>query len=153
MSRQSTQMRALSTALRTLPKTSQAALRDEAKTIVEPTVKKIASAFDADPRGRYIRPTIRVGVKGAQPVIRAGRQSGLSLKLFYGTEFGGRKRVRTYRSRRGRTVFDVTRRTTMQFPEHNGRKGRFFYPTLRGNVGAMLDKWGDAVIKALEEAS
>jgi hypothetical protein len=60
-------------------------------------------------------------------VIRGGGNA-----VFAGAEFGGRKRRRTYAMRRGGTAFVMhRRRTTMQFLTHLGKRGYFFWPSIR----------------------
>lgn len=72
-------------------------------------------------------PTIRVGRNILHPGTRES-------DVFYGAEFGGRKRP-----------------TTMQFLEHRGKRGYFLYPTARARGKRYSDMWGDAVDKAFAD--
>lgn len=71
------------------------------------------------------------------PVVRAGRgmvrDGTRESDIFYGAEFGGRRRP-----------------TTQQFLEHQGRRGYFLYPTARARGREFSDMWADAVDKAFK---
>lgn len=67
--------------------------------------------------------------------------------VLYGAEFGSdRKRRRSYvnRSRKG-TAYVVTRRTTKQFKPHLGRRGYWFWPTVRSDLKGINARVGKAI--------
>jgi hypothetical protein len=74
-------------------------------------------------------------VKGGAEVSTGGG-GGLASTLLLGAEFGGRrkpKRAYAYRSPRG-TVYIARRRATQQFLPHLGRRGYWFWPTVRTDM-------------------
>jgi hypothetical protein len=113
-----------------------------------------AAALSDSPQAALIAPSIKVR-KDRVPVVvaggtmrvnptRAAGKTGAAKKrtqptagsIFFGAEFGGRRRP-----------------TTQQFRPHRGTRGYFFYPVvrreaakMRGRYGAVLDrlgaKWG-----------
>lgn len=71
--------------------------------------------------------TVRLERPADGATIRGG-----GIPVFAGAEFGGRKRRRTYAMRRRGTSFIMhRRRTTMQFLTHLGKRGYFFWPSIR----------------------
>jgi hypothetical protein len=52
--------------------------------------------------------------------------------VFFGSEFGGQARPET-----------------MHFPPHNGRRGYWFYPTMRENADAFMAIWDKGVEQAM----
>jgi hypothetical protein len=148
------QMKAFSLLVRTLPDESKRVLRTEGKRLVEPLVSRVRRNLTAVRAGRYIAPTVRVGSKAGWPTIRIGN-SGLAGALFYGTEFGSNHATkRTYTSRRGTTLYPVTRHTTRQFPQPHTppgpSAGRYFYPALRAESARITEQYGQAVLRTLE---
>jgi hypothetical protein len=133
----------LSRDLRQFKMKSTKVFRDNARTrLIGPVVNEMKARFRAgSPHGKFVAPTIR-GVYPTQgyPGIRIGGY-GLGGTLFYGAEFGGGRRVRTYltHSRTG-TPYMVTRHTTRQFPRWYS-EGRFIYPTMRARAPFILAEW------------
>lgn len=103
----------------------------------------------------------RIGARAASTVRVTGTADGATLEaggtgtgdlgavLFAGSEYGGRKRKTTYarRGRNGGRAHPVTRRTTMMFLPHLGRRGYWFWPAMRtdlrgliGRVSAVIDE-------------
>lgn len=88
---------------------------------------------------------------GAQ--VRAGGGGGLGSELLYGTEFGGRRRPRrayVTRSRRG-TPYIVRRRTTMQFLPHLGRRGYWYWPSVRRDLKGVRKRIHDVMVKVAND--
>lgn len=83
--------------------------------------------------------------------LRAGG-SGLAGALVMGAEFGGRRKPRrpyVTRSRKG-NPYIVRRRTTQQFKPHLGRRGYWWYPTIRDDLKGIRKRIRVAVVKAME---
>lgn len=82
--------------------------------------------------------------RGAE--IAGGGGRGLSAILFHGAEFGGRRRRRTYLGRRGRKLYLIERRkVTMMFYPFIGKRGYFYFPTIRRNVVGINKRMADAM--------
>lgn len=71
----------------------------------------------------------------ARSIKAKGDRSGIAFTLggpsapaAMGHEFGGGRKL-----------------TTRQFPIHSGRRGYFFYPTIRANAQELLERYADAV--------
>lgn len=76
--------------------------------------------------------TVRIERDRDGATIHGGGGGGLGATVFAGAEFGGRKRRRTYAMRRRGSAFVMhRRRTTMQFLTHLGKRGYFFWPSVR----------------------
>jgi hypothetical protein len=87
--------------------------------------------------------------KGGQ--IKAPMGGGLNAKLFFGSEFGGRRRPKkayVTRSRHGRPYI-VRRRTTQQFGPYLGTHGYFFFPTTRTLLKGLRARVTKVVVKAV----
>lgn len=138
--------------LKNLQPRSDKIFRDNARSrLIEPVVKEAKSRFRAgSPWGRFVAPTIR-GIYPTYgfPAIRAGGTAGLGGTLFYGAEFGGGSKVRTYMTTsRAGNRYQVTRHTTRQFPRwYSG--GRFLVPTVRAHLPRIAKMWGDLVVADL----
>jgi hypothetical protein len=63
-----------------------------------------------------------------------GRKTKVTMgDVFYGAEFGGRRR-----------------KTTMQFPRHRGRQGYFFWQAVRDNKSFIVKEYSDAIERVLK---
>lgn len=122
-------------ALNKIPKELQAEVRDASGAIAADLVagatnaahtplQRLAASGLKVKRDRV--PVIRVGLNKVRPGTRAA-------DIFYGAEFGGRRRP-----------------TTQQFLEHKGRIGYFLYPTARARGRKYADLWDAAVDKAMK---
>jgi hypothetical protein len=90
--------------------------------------------------------TIRAPLNSNGGTIAGGGRSGLPGLLFMGSEFGGQKRRRTYAGRRGEQFYLIKRRrTTMMFHPHVGRRGYFYFPTLRRDLRGLHRRLADAM--------
>lgn len=90
--------------------------------------------------------TVRIERNGDGATIRGGGSGGLGGVVFAGAEFGGRKRRRTYAMRRRGTAFVMhRRRTTMQFLPHLGKRGYFFWPSVREKLTGIAARTAKVV--------
>lgn len=129
-------MRELLRALSKIDKDLQADVRDAsgqiandqvnaAKNAASTPLQSLAASGLKVKRDRV--PVIRVGKGMVKPGVR-------EMDIFYGAEFGGRRR-----------------NTTQQFLEHRGTRGYFFYPTARARGKHYATLWADAVDNAFRE--
>lgn len=113
--------------------------------VLEPLVEDLRDAGESsDKQSRLASQTVTVLRGRAVPSISAGGGGGLPGALFWGSEFGGRRRkpVRIARISRRNPPF-VVRHVTNQFRPHL-KTGYWFFPTLRAEMGGI--KFGIARI-------
>lgn len=147
--------------LRGLPKEAQAAMRVAARAIVDEETPRIkAAGRRTDRQSALVAGVIRTksdryptivagGKKKVKPSRRISRSTteftksgkGKLVKpsagdIFFGAEFGGRRR-----------------KTTMQFQRHTGRKGRWFWPTIRKDEKRIGEQWLEAVDQVADDWS
>ena len=87
--------------------------------------------------------------------VVAPARDGVGASVFYGSEFGGRRRAKvdyTTKSRRGRS-YQISRRTTMQFDEWTGKRGYWFFPTVREVLKGLRGRVGKVAAKAVTSAN
>lgn len=85
--------------------------------------------------------------------VSAGEGGGIGSTLLLGAEFGGRrkpKRAYAYRSPKG-TVYVARRRATQQFLPHVGRRGYWFYPTVRKDMRGIRGRLRDVIQDVIDE--
>lgn len=90
-----------------------------------------------------------VNAKDSATVSAGG--GGLAGELLMGAEFGGQrapKRAYVTRSRKG-TPYIVRRRTTRQFHPHLGRRGYWYWPTVRQDMRGIYSRMRSALVKAM----
>lgn len=100
----------------------------------------------------------RIGARAASTLVvtktaqgatldAGGTGSELGAVLFGGSEYGGRKRRQTYarKGRRGGAAHVVTRRTTMMFLPHLGRRGYWFWPAMRTDLRGIIGRTSTVV--------
>lgn len=105
-------------------------LRTAAKQIATVVAARQQAAGHASSKQSALTaPTVRAR-RDRTPVIVAGGRSRAG-QVFFGAEFGGRRR-----------------RTTQQFRPYRGHTGYWFYPTLRRSTPAILDAYSKALDKA-----
>lgn len=136
-------LRPLLSAMNKLPKDMNGRLRDASQEIATDEAAAIqAAGRSSDAQSRLVAPTVRarrdrvpaiVG-GGAKRLAAEGRPK--AMVIFFGAEFGGRKR-----------------KTTQQFRPHKGKQGYWFWPTLRRDEDRMVGTWLDAVDGVLDEWS
>jgi len=82
-------------------------------------------------------PTIKLdskrGFVSASRPNRSRKQKVTMGNVFFGAEFGGRRR-----------------KTTMQFPRHRGRQGYFFWQAVRDNKSFIVKEYSDAIERVLK---
>lgn len=152
-------------AARALPKELRAEFRTAVnREVVAPVAREVQAVA-----GRSAIPVVRafrnrgVAVKpGEEPTLVVGGPETYAGRarmrtVAYGAEFGGGDRVTTY-TRKGRKVgrkrgaaHSVTRHTTRQFGPHQGKTGRFVYPTLVKAVPQMTEAYLRIVERVTEE--
>jgi len=119
-----------------LPKDLQNDVRDASVAIADSLVASAQNAAHT-PLTQLAASGLKVK-RDRVPVVRVGRnkvRTGVKeTDIFYGAEFGGRKRP-----------------TTMQFLEHRGKRGYFLYPTARANGRKYSELWAGAVDKAFKQ--
>lgn len=122
--------------LRKAPKELNAEVRDAAQGIADLLVS--ASQKAASTRQEQLAASGLKSKRDRVPVVRVPStmiRPGLRASdIFYGAEFGGRRRP-----------------TTMQFLEHRGRRGYFLYPTARSRGKEFGKMWEAAIDKAMED--
>ena len=142
----------LNRALRSLPRTASASLRDASQDIADKVAADAASA--ATRQGgvaALVAPTIRSG-RDRVPVVKMGSSKrlpadGRSRKgdrqtigdVIWGAEFGGGARP-----------------STQQFLPWRGNDtgaGYFLWPTVRGDRAYIETAYGDAILEAMDEAA
>lgn len=105
-------------------------LRTEAKALSsQVAARQKAAGAGSDRQSAMAARTVRAR-RDRVPVIVAGGRSRPGM-VFFGAEFGGRRR-----------------RTTQQFRPYRGRTGYWFYPTLRAMTPRLLEAYGDALDRA-----
>lgn len=147
--------------LKGLPKTANQALREKARAIVdEETPRLVAAGKSSDRQSRMVASAIRTRADRFPTIVAGGSKKltpsrkihrsrtqrtktgrGKLVKpeagqVFFGAEFGGRKR-----------------KTTQQFRTHQGRTGYWFWPTLRADEDRIGRRWLEAVDQVVEEAN
>lgn len=122
--------------LNKLPKDLQKDLRDASVDIADMLVSGARGAATTP-----LQTLVAQGLKARRdriPVVTTGRgkvsDTARMPDVFYGAEFGGRRRP-----------------TTQQFLEHRGRRGYFLYPTARAQGRRYAGLWADAVDKAFKD--
>lgn len=122
--------------LNKLPKEFNAQIRDAASDIAT-DLKDSATAAARTPLQRLAASALRVK-RDRVPIVRSGttivRPGTRANDIFFGAEFGGRRRP-----------------TTQQFLEHRGRRGYFLYPTARAHGSHYMDLWTKAIEKAMAD--
>jgi len=84
--------------------------------------------------------------------IHGGGGRGLPGILFAGSEFGGRRRRRSYISRRGRELYLIERRrVTMMFYPYAGHRGYFYFPAIRRMTPGLADRMADAMMRGVRK--
>ena len=142
------QVAGLNRALRKLPKTANANLRDASQVIAEKVAKDAAGNARSDGGvAALVAPTIRSG-RDRVPVVKMGGSARLPGPrnrngkrqtigdVIWGAEFGGGARP-----------------TTQQFKPHLGQTGYFLWPTVRGDREFIEKEYGDAILEAIDEAA
>jgi hypothetical protein len=113
------------------PEVRRAVRERVAREIEEPLVGRIRAAASG-PHGRAAATTVSM-TRGDVPSIWLGKGgSDLGRAVAFGSEFGGRKQAKVQvirRTKRTRRIY--SRRTTMQFREHSGRRGYWLVPTMK----------------------
>jgi hypothetical protein len=101
--------------------------------------------------GRRAARTLGVGIYTNGASIHGGGGQGLAATLFWGAEFGGQKRRKTYlgTSKHGKRYLIKRRRTTMMFQIHLGTRGYFYLPTLREDLRGINGRIEDAIGRGL----
>ena len=106
----------------------------------------------SDESGIAVR-SLRLSTVGSTLTVAIGGGRGLASTLTYGAEFGGRKKPKfgyVNRSPRGKP-YAISRRTTQQFKPHLGRRGYWFWPTVRKDlkgVNSRIRKIIDKVVNS-----
>lgn len=122
--------RDLERALRRLPVELDDEIKDASRRIAEKGVRAIRGAASTPAESKAAR-SVR-SRRGRVPVIAAGGGSRTEGgPMFFGTEFGGNRTIRT-----------------RQFRNHRGTQGYFFYPTVRRQGREWAEEWYDGVDKA-----
>ena len=105
-------------------------LRTAAKEIATGVAaRQSAAGRSSDKQSAKAAATVRAR-RDRTPVIVAGGKSRNG-QIFFGAEFGGRRR-----------------KTTQQFRPYTGHTGYWFYPTLRAAIPKILDEYGNALDRA-----
>lgn len=99
----------------------------------------------------------RMAAKGAGHIVAQPTRDGAQLRataneVTAGTEYGGGrrgKRVVASRSRSGR-VYVMRRRTTRQFKPFLGKRGYWYWPTVRGDLRGIRRRILEVSVKALD---
>lgn len=129
-------MRQLLRLLNQLPKDLQAEVRDASQEIANDLVSGAKNA--AHTRQQSMAAAGLKVKRDRVPIVRVGRNTirpGVKeTDVFYGAEFGGRRRP-----------------TTMQFQPHLGQQGYFLYPTARQRGRKYAEMWAGAVDKAFRD--
>lgn len=128
-------MRELLRALNKIPKELQNDVRDASQ--------GIATDLVAGAKGAASTPLQNLAATGLKakrdrvPVVSASGSVRAGVKtqdIFYGAEFGGRRRP-----------------STMQFLPHKGQQGYFLYPTARARGKRYFEMWAEAIDKAFRD--
>lgn len=122
--------------LRQAPKELNAEVRDAAQGIADLLVT--ASQQAASTRQQQLAASGLKAKRDRIPVVRVPStmlRPGLRASdIFFGAEFGGRRRP-----------------STMQFQPHMGRRGYFLYPTARSRGKEFGKMWEEAIDKAMKD--
>lgn len=139
-----TQIAGLNRALRALPKDASVELRDSSQVIADKVAAKAADrARLVGGVAVHVAPTIRSRRDRIPKVIMGGGSrlpsGGVVGDVIWGAEFGGGRRP-----------------STRQFDPWRGSgqgAGYFLWPTVRAEHDAILDEYGDAVIRAIDRSA
>lgn len=140
------QVEGLSRALRALPRTASARLRDASQEIASRVASDAAARASAQGgAAAKVAPSIRAG-RDRVPLVRMGNSSPIRSgprqtigDLIWGAEFGGGARP-----------------TTRQFRPWKGSgtgAGYFLWPTVRDDRSFIETAYGDALLDAIDEAA
>jgi hypothetical protein len=79
----------------------------------------------------------------------------LGAVLFAGSEYGGRKRKKTYarKARGASSATVVNRRTTMMFLPHLGRRGYWFWPAMRTDLRGIIGRTSDVLQEVVDRGA
>lgn len=124
-------------ALREVPREAQGELRDAAQDIAGIiATKATARARSVGGVAKYVAPTIRAK-RDRIPVVQMGGSGSLPSGGIVGDVWGGAE----FGSRRYRQFAPFT------------KGGRFLYPTISDESEAIMDAYGDALIRAIDKAA
>lgn len=160
-----TRVEGFNKALRAIPKEAAPALRDAAQAIAGDIASKAATrARMVGGVAKYVAPTIRPARDRIPKVLMGGStslptsgtgwsrsRSGPSQTVgdvWAGAEFGGGKRARTPAG--GSTL---QFRPYLPSPTGRGGSGYFLFPTVRDRQDEIMDRYGDALMDAVDSAA
>lgn len=97
--------------------------------------------------------TIRYKVTRDGALVTMGG-AGFGGLMFAGSEYGGQKRRTTYtrRSKNGKSHLVRNRRSTMMFKPHLGRRGYFYWPTVRSETKGIVNRMTKVVDDVVTDA-
>ena len=131
------------TAFNRLPKDANKELRDASARIAEALARSAKSASRIDAQAAAVGATVRVA-RDRVPVVQAGGAKRITSSrvpayaLLFGSEFGAGGRYGWYAAGK---YGDSSGR---QFHPHQGRTGRWFFPTVEREAPHALQLWGQA---------
>lgn len=136
-------------AFRYLPKDANQELRQASLRIADLLAQSARTASGIDAQSAAVGKTVRA-IRDRVPVVQAGggrrvTSSGArAYELLFGSEFGANGRFGWYSARR------YAESEGRQFSPHQGRQGRWFFPTVERELPAALAEWGkaaDAIVR------
>lgn len=127
-------------AFRELPKDTNRELREASLRIADLLAQSAKGASHIDAQSAAVGTTVRA-IKDRVPVVQAGGSRRITSsrvpawRLLFGSEFGADRRFGWYSARR---YSDSRGR---QFSPHQGRQGRWFFPTVERELPSALVEW------------
>lgn len=126
-----------------LPKDANKELREASADIAQALAQSAKAASHVDAQSAAVGSTVRVA-RDRVPVVQAGGAKRITSSrvpawaLLFGSEFGANGRYGWYAAGK---YGDSSAR---QFSSHQGRTGRWFFPTIERESAEALRQWGMA---------
>lgn len=129
--------------LRHFPKDANRQLREASLRIADLLAQSAKQASSIDAQSAAVGKTVRA-IKDRVPVVQAGGARRITSsrvpawRLLFGSEFGANGRFGWYSAAR------YAESEGRQFSPHQGRTGRWFFPTVERELPAALKEWREA---------
>lgn len=142
-------MRETLAAFSRMPKNTNQELRTASLRIAKVLAESAKGASAIDAQSAAVGTTVRA-IKDRVPVVQAGGSKRITSSrvpawaLLFGSEFGATRRFGWYANPR------YGNSEGRQFAPHQGRQGRWFFPTVEAEQGRIVAEWNraaDAIVR------